>query len=65
MKPRALRRATRQRGPRSAVRVILRLDTSTGGITSRKIARTAERGPRWRVALRSAGGFTSRHPVGF
>ena len=43
----------------------LRLDTSTGGITSRKIARTAERGPRWRVALRSARGFKMRHPVGF
>ena len=43
----------------------LRLDTSTGGITSRKIARTAERGPRWRVALRSARGFKKRHPVGF
>jgi hypothetical protein len=43
----------------------LRLDTSTGGITSRKIARTAERGPRWRVALRKAGGFAKRHPLGF
>jgi hypothetical protein len=43
----------------------LRLDTSTGGITSRKIARTAERGPRWRVALRNARGFQMRHPVGF
>ena len=43
----------------------LRLDTSTGGITSRKIARTAERGPRWRVALRKARGFKKRHPVGF
>jgi hypothetical protein len=43
----------------------LRLDTSTGGITSRKIARTAERGPRWRVALRNARGFQKRHPVGF
>jgi hypothetical protein len=42
----------------------LRLDTSTGGITSRKIARTAERGPRWRVALRKARGFKKRHPVG-
>jgi hypothetical protein len=43
----------------------LRLDTSTGGITSRRIARTAERGPRWRVALRNARGFTARHPLGF
>ena len=43
----------------------LRLDTSTGGITSRRIARTAERGPRWRVALRTARGFTARHPLGF
>ena len=43
----------------------LRLDTSTGGITSRKIARTAERGPRWRVALRNARSFTTRHPLGF
>jgi len=42
----------------------LRLDTSTGGITSRKIARTAERGPRWRVALRKTRGFKKRHPVG-
>ena len=42
----------------------LRLDTSTGGITSRTIARTAERGPRWRVALRNARGFTTRHPLG-
>ena len=42
----------------------LRLDTSTGGITSRRIARTAERGPRWRVALRKARGFTARHPLG-
>ena len=43
----------------------LRLDTSTGGRVSRKIERTAERGPRWRVALRSARGFKKRHPVGF
>ena len=43
----------------------LRLDTSTGGITSRRIARTAERGPRWRVALRDARGFAKRHPLGF
>jgi hypothetical protein len=43
----------------------LRLDTSTGGIVSRKITRTAERGPRWRVSLRSARGFTKRHPLGF
>jgi hypothetical protein len=42
----------------------LRLDTSTGGITSRKITRTAERGPRWRVALRTTRGFKARHPVG-
>ena len=43
----------------------LRLDTSTGGITSRRITRTAERGPRWRVALRNTRGFKRRHPVGF
>ena len=43
----------------------LRLDTSTGGITSRRITRTAERGPRWRVALRNTRGFKARHPVGF
>jgi len=43
----------------------LRLDTSTGGITSRRITRTAERGPRWRVALRNTRGFKKRHPVGF
>ena len=42
----------------------VRLDTSTGGVTSRKIARTAERGPRWRVALRSTRGFKARHPLG-
>ena len=43
----------------------LRLDTSTGGITSRRITRTAERGPRWRVALRNTRAFKKRHPVGF
>ena len=43
----------------------LRLDTSTGGITSRRITRTAERGPRWRAALRDTRGFKKRHPVGF
>src|SRR3954453_17977527 len=42
----------------------LRLDPSTGGITSRRIARTGERGPRWRLALRSPRGFTSPPPVG-
>ena len=42
----------------------LRLDTSTGGVVSRKIARTAERGPRWRVALRKTRGFKARHPLG-
>ena len=42
----------------------LRLDTSTGGITSRKIARTAERGPRWRVELRKTRGFKKRHARG-
>ncbi len=42
----------------------LRLDTSTGGVVSRRIARTAERGPRWRVALRSTRGFKARHPLG-
>jgi hypothetical protein len=43
----------------------LRLDTSTGGVTSSRIARTAERGPRWRIALRNARGFMARHPLGF
>ena len=42
----------------------LRLDTSTGGITSRKITRTAERGPRWRMARRNTRGFRARHPLG-
>jgi hypothetical protein len=42
----------------------LRLDTSTGGIISRKITRTAERGPRWRVALRNTRAFKARHPLG-
>jgi hypothetical protein len=42
----------------------LRLDTSTGGVTSRRIARTAERGPRWRAALRTSRGFRARHPLG-
>ena len=42
----------------------LRLDTSTGGIISRRITRTAERGPRWRVALRNTRGFKARHPLG-
>jgi len=43
----------------------LRLDTSTAGVVSRTIARTAERGPRWRVALRRVIGFRARHPLGF
>ena len=43
----------------------LRLDTSTAGVTSRRITRTAERGPRWRVAIRNSRGFKMRHPVGF
>ena len=43
----------------------LRLDTSTAGRVSRAIARTSERGPRWRVALRKVRGFAKRHPVGF
>jgi hypothetical protein len=42
----------------------LRLDTSTGGLTSRRIARTSERGPRWRLALRRTRGFNARHPLG-
>ena len=42
----------------------LRLDTSTAGVTSRRIARTAERGPRWRVALRNTRAFKARHPLG-
>ena len=43
----------------------LRLDTSTAGVTSKRIARTAERGPRWRLALRKTRGFKKRHPAGF
>ena len=43
----------------------LRLDTSTAGVVSRTIARTAERGPRWRAALRRVSGFRARHPLGF
>jgi hypothetical protein len=43
----------------------LRLDTSTAGVTSRRITRTAERGPRWRVTIRNTRGFKKRHPVGF
>ena len=42
----------------------VRLDTSTGGVTSAKIPRTAEKGPRWRVALRSPRGYKVRHPLG-
>ena len=42
----------------------LRLDTSTGGVISRKITRTAERGPRWRGALRNTRAFKARHPLG-
>jgi len=42
----------------------LRLDTSTGGVTSRRIARTAERGPRWRATLRNPRGYKVRHPLG-
>jgi hypothetical protein len=42
----------------------LRLDTSTGGVISRRIARTAERGPRWRVSLRRTRAFKARHPLG-
>ena len=43
----------------------LRLDTSTAGVISRKIARTAERGPRWRSGKRPKKGFKARHPIGF
>jgi hypothetical protein len=42
----------------------LRLDTSIGGVTSRRIARTAERGPRWRAGKRPARGYKVRHPLG-
>jgi hypothetical protein len=42
----------------------LRLDTSTGGVISRSIARTSERGPRWRMALRKTRGFKARHALG-
>jgi hypothetical protein len=45
----------------------LRLDTSTYGVTARAartIARTTERGPRWRPGKRPARGFQSRHPLG-
>ena len=43
----------------------LRLDTSRGGDhrAARSRAR-AERGPRWRVALRTTRGFKARHPLG-
>jgi hypothetical protein len=46
----------------------LRLDTSAYGVNStiaRKIARTAERGPRWRPTVRPMRGFRARHPLGF
>src|SRR5256885_3098579 len=46
----------------------LRLDTSAAGVSSRiarKIARTAERGPRWRPTVRPMTGFRARHPLGF
>jgi hypothetical protein len=46
----------------------LRLDTSAAGVTARMTRRfthAAERGPRWRPALRSTRGYRARHPVGF
>jgi hypothetical protein len=46
----------------------LRLDTSIYGFrvsSKRTVARTAfERGPRWRPTMRSARGFSARHPLG-
>jgi hypothetical protein len=48
----------------------LRLDTSSYGYASRrlakKVARSAyERGPRWRPTMRPSRGFKKRHPAGF
>jgi hypothetical protein len=46
----------------------LRLDTSAYGVSSRiarRIARTSERGPRWRPTVRPMRGFTARHPLNF
>ena len=46
----------------------LRLDTSAAGVNARmarRIARAAERGPRWRPGKRPARGFKARHPLGF
>jgi hypothetical protein len=46
----------------------LRLDTSAYGVSSRiarRIARTSERGPRWRPTVRPMRGFVARHPVNF
>jgi hypothetical protein len=45
----------------------LRLDTSAYGVSARKsrrIARSRERGPRWRPGKRPARGFQARHPLG-
>jgi hypothetical protein len=45
----------------------LRLDTSAYGVTarmSRRIARVAEKGPRWRPGLRPTRGFKARHALG-
>ena len=44
----------------------LRLDTSAYGVTakiSRRIARAAERGPRWRPGRRPVQGFVARHAL--
>jgi len=46
----------------------LRLDTSAAFVSrarsSRKFAKAAEKGPRWRPSRRPSRGFTARHPVG-
>jgi hypothetical protein len=48
----------------------LRLDTSSYGVSTRKLARTVaksafERGPRWRPTSRPSRGYRARHPLGF
>lgn len=52
-----------------AVLAGLRLDTSAAFVsrarTSRRNAKAAERGPRWRPTKRPSRGFTARHPAGF
>jgi len=53
-----------------AVLAGLRLDTSAAFVSrrarsSRKYAKAAEKGPRWRPTKRPSRGFTARHPAGF